>query len=98
MEFQLDCFYLLGLFWLPLVEIQILSLNLTCGKLLSMMKPQLIIIEEIAGTPVKGGCSSCKDVIFALSGTGFTSNKQKLEILFREHFRTVHEGETSNLA
>ncbi len=63
-----------------------------------MNKPRLIIIEEVAGNPVKGGCSSCKDVIFTPCSKGFTSGKQTLEIQFREHFRTVHEAESANYA
>jgi len=59
-----------------------------------MNKPHLVILKEIVGTPVQGGCSSCKGVVFETgSGIGFPpEHKQKLEKLFREHFRAVHEN------
>jgi hypothetical protein len=65
-------------------------------EIMPMNKPHLIVTEQIAGSPVKGGCSSCPDVIFTTSGRGYTSAKQMLEILFREHFRTMHEGEAAS--
>ncbi|MGA3197367.1 MAG: hypothetical protein ABSD39_20420 [Terriglobales bacterium] len=63
-----------------------------------MNMPRLIIIEKVAGNPVKGGCSACEGVIFTPCSKGFTSGKQMLEIQFREHFRTVHEGEAATCA
>jgi hypothetical protein len=63
-----------------------------------MNKPHLVILKEIVGTPVQGGCSSCRDVLFDTgSGVGFApEHKQKLEKLFREHFRKVHEREDAS--
>ena len=63
-----------------------------------MEKPHLVIIKEVAGSPIQGGCSSCEDIRFTVSG-GFTDDQmQRLAILFREHFRTVHEREDVNQA
>jgi radical SAM superfamily enzyme len=65
-----------------------------------MKKPHLVILEEVDGTPLKGGCSSCKDVVFSTgSSVGFArEHKQNMEDQFREHFRNVHEREDASQA
>jgi len=65
-----------------------------------MKKPSLVIHEEIGGVPTKGGCSSCKDVLF-VTGAGIGSAQEhhsKLESLFRDHFRKVHAREDASQA
>ena len=67
-------------------------------EITDMKKPHLLIIEETNGTPIRGGCSSCKDVIFDTSSCMFArEHKRNLEDQFREHFRNAHEcGDTEH--
>jgi hypothetical protein len=76
-----------------------LSWDPTCGKLLYMEKPHLVIVKEIDGNPIQGTCSSCKDVLFNTSATAFArERKEDLRNQFREHFRHVHEREDAGQA
>ena len=62
-----------------------------------MKKPHLVIIKEVAGNPIQGGCSSCEDIRFTNVSGGFADDQmQRLAVMFREHFRTVHEREYVN--
>jgi hypothetical protein len=64
-----------------------------------MKKPTLVILEQIEGIPLKGGCSYCKEVVLS-TGTAISDMQQHqktLELMFREHFRTVHELEDASL-
>ena len=62
-----------------------------------MEKPRFVIIKEVSGSPIQGGCSSCKDVRFTSVAAGYTDDQlQRLAVMFREHFRTVHEQEYVN--
>jgi hypothetical protein len=65
-----------------------------------MKKPHLVILGETGGIPTKGGCSSCKDVLFTTGAdAGAVQEHQgKLEKLFREHFRKVHMREDASQA
>jgi hypothetical protein len=64
-----------------------------------MKKPHLVIIKEVAGSPMQGGCSACEDIRFTTVSGGFADDQmQRLAILFREHFRIVHEQEYLNQA
>jgi hypothetical protein len=67
---------------------------------MSMKEPELLITREVGGIPILGGCSSCEDVIFE-SGDPIgiaMEHQQKLEKLFREHFRMVHMLEDASQA
>ena len=59
----------------------------------------LVIIVELGTIPLKGGCSSCKDVHFTAGidhiGTA-QEHHSKLESLFLEHFRKVHMHEDAS--
>lgn len=65
-----------------------------------MKKPHLVIIREAGSIVIKGGCSSCKDVLFTSGAEVGTARKRRsnLEKLFRDHFRTVHIREDGNQA
>jgi len=66
---------------------------------LSMNRPHLVILVEAGRIPLKGGCSSCKDVHFTAGidhiGTA-QEQHSKLESLFLEHFRKVHMHEDAS--
>lgn len=59
--------------------------------------PHLVILVEVGRVPIKGGCSSCKDVVFTAGDDIGTAEEQhiKLESLFREHFHNVHMHENA---
>jgi hypothetical protein len=65
-----------------------------------MKKPTLVILERIDSVPVKGGCSACKEIQFSTGSviTNMQQHQKTLELMFREHFRTVHERETNQAA
>ena len=65
-----------------------------------MEKPHLVIFVKQRGIPIRGGCSSCKDVVFRIGldiGSG-DEHYSKLESLFLDHFRTVHMREDPSQA
>ena len=57
-------------------------------------KPRLAIYKQMAGIPIVGGCSACKDVVF--DGRFVTGpvgvHREKLENMFQEHYRGVHDN------
>jgi len=61
-------------------------------------EPHLVILVEVGRIPIKGGCSSCKDVFFTTGDDIGPAQQQhsKLESLFREHFRKVHMHEDAS--
>jgi hypothetical protein len=65
-----------------------------------MKKPTLMILERIDSVPVKGGCSACKEIQFSTGSviSNMQQHQKTLELMFREHFRTVHEREDANRA
>jgi hypothetical protein len=64
-----------------------------------MEKPHLVIIEEVAGHHIEGGCSSCEHIRFtSVSGGVADDQMQRLSAMFRGHFRVVHEQEYVNQA
>ena len=56
--------------------------------------PRLAIYKQMAGIPIVGGCSACKDVVF--DGRFVTGaigvHREKLENMFQEHCRGVHDN------
>jgi len=65
-----------------------------------MKNPHLVIIGETGGILTKGGCSSCKNVLFTTGGEVGTARKHRsnLQKLFRDHFRKVHMHEDARQA
>jgi hypothetical protein len=63
-----------------------------------MKKPTLVILEQVDGVPVKGGCSSCKEILFSTGATisSMQQHQKALEQMFREHFRQVHEHDNAS--
>ena len=63
-----------------------------------MKKPHLLILGDVGGIPTEGGCSSCKDVLFSTGAElgEAQEHHNKLEGLFREHFRKVHMYEDAS--
>lgn len=62
-----------------------------------MRKPHLVITERAGNIPVQGGCSSCPQATFSASALA-SSNEQRLQALFNEHFRKVHMPEDASQA
>ena len=59
-----------------------------------MDQPRLAIYKEIAGIPIVGGCTACKGVVFDgrfVAGAA-GERREKLENMFREHCRGVHQS------
>ena len=57
-------------------------------------KPRLAIYKQTAGIPIVGGCSACKDVVFDgrfVAGAA-GERREKLENMFQEHCRGVHQS------
>jgi len=57
-----------------------------------LKEPHLVILVEVGRIPIKGGCSACEGVFFTTGDYIGPAEQQynKLESLFREHFRKVH--------
>ena len=51
-------------------------------------KPELIIDDELDGSPTRGHCSFCPQV-FQVGGLS-TENERKLNELFQQHIRETH--------
>ena len=63
-----------------------------------LKEPHLVILVEVGRIPIKGGCCACKDVLFTTGDDIGTAQElhNRLESLFREHFRKVHMHEDAS--
>jgi hypothetical protein len=64
------------------------------GNFVGLDKPRLAIYKETGGTPIVGGCSACKNVVFDgrfVEGAA-GERRDKMEKMFQEHYRGVHQS------
>ena len=66
---------------------------------MSMKNPELVIMASPSGEPLlRGACSSCPDITFAIVGD-IEENRRLMQEMFDKHFETVHShGQASQTA